>query len=264
MIAPLRILAVDDEQLALRRVELLLRRVPEAELVGQARSGAEALEAIARLRPDLVLLDIRMGEMSGLDVAEALTGPDAPMVIFVTAFDAFAAEAFDLSALDYVVKPVEFGRLRRAIERARLRREAQEARIQAAELRAVLAALRADRSQGGAGPPNELWVQRRGEYLRVCVDDIDWVEAERDYVHLHARGERYLMRQTLTGIQARLGARRFVRIRRSALVRADGVRAIRKAGYGDVRVKLTCGEELRVGRTYVTKIRALLTPGGEV
>lgn len=262
MIARLRILAVDDEQLALRRVELLLRRLPDTELVGQARSGAEALEAIARLRPDVVLLDIRMGDISGLEVAEALTGPDAPLVIFVTAFDAFAAQAFDLSALDYVVKPVDFGRLRRALERARARMEAQEARIQAAELRGVLAALRADRGPGA--PPNELWVQRRGEYLRVCVDDINWVEAERDYVHLHARGERYLMRQTLTGIQARLGARRFVRIRRSALVRADGVSAIRKAGYGDVRIKLTSGDELRVGRTYVTKIRALLTPGGEV
>ncbi|MBU1376964.1 MAG: LytTR family DNA-binding domain-containing protein [Alphaproteobacteria bacterium] len=257
-----RVLTVDDEVLALRRMELLLRRMPEVELVGQARSGTEALEAIAQLRPNVVLLDIRMADMSGLDVAETLTGPEAPMVIFVTAFDEFAVRAFELSALDYVVKPVEFGRLRRAVNRARARLEAKEARAQAAELRGVVAALRADRDP--AAPPNELWVQRRGEYLRVLVDDIDWVEAERDYVHVHARGERYLMRQTLTGIQARLGARRFVRIRRSALVRADGVHAIRKAGYGDVRVKLTCGEELRVGRTYVTKIRALLSPRGEI
>lgn len=260
MIPPLRTLIVDDEQLALRRMELLLRRLPEVELVGQVRSGSEALAAIARLTPDLVLLDIRMGDVSGLDVAEALTGPNAPMVIFVTAFDAFAAQAFDLSALDYVVKPVEFGRLRRAIDRAHKRVEAQVARSQAAELRSIVAALRADRSPDA--PPNQLWVQRRGEYLRVCIDDIDWVEAERDYVHLHARGERYLMRHTLTAIQERLGAQRFVRIRRSALVRTDGVRAIRKAGYGDVRVKLICGEELRVGRTYVGKIRTLLSPPG--
>lgn len=262
MTPALRVLTVDDELLALRRMELLLRRMPEVELVGQERSGATALEAIARLSPELVLLDIRMADMSGLDVAEALIGPNAPMVIFVTAFDAFAVRAFELSALDYVVKPVEFGRLRRAIDRARARLDAQEARTQAAQLRGMVAALRTQRDPDA--PPNELWVQRRGEYLRVLVDHIDWVEAERDYVHVHTRGERYLMRQTLTGIQARLGARRFVRIRRSALVRVDGVRAICKAGYGDVRVKLNSGDELRVGRTYVTKIRALLTPGGEV
>jgi len=262
MIGPLRILTVDDEQLALRRLELLLRRMPDTVLVGQARSGAQALAAIAELRPDLVLLDIRMADLSGLEVAEALTAPDAPMVIFVTAFDAFAVRAFELSAIDYVVKPVDDGRLSRAIGRARVRIDAKEARAQASELRSVVSALRADRSPGA--PPNELWVQRRGEYVRVAVDDIDWVEAERDYVHLHARGERYLMRQTLTAIQARLGAQRFVRIRRSALVRVDGVRTIRRGGYGDVRLKLACGEELRVGRTYVSKIRALLTPGGEV
>ena len=261
MIPMIRVLIVDDVQLALRRLELLLRRMPEAELVGEARSGAMALEAIARLRPDLVLLDIRMADMSGLDVADALTGPDAPMVIFVTAFDAFAVQAFELSAIDYVVKPVDFGRLRRAVDRARTRLEAEKARTQTAQLRSVVATLRAERDPDA--PPGEIWVQRRGEYLRVMVEDIDWVEAERDYVHLHARGERYLMRQTLTAIQARLGARRFVRIRRSALVRADGVRAIRKAGYGDVRVVLRAGDELRVGRTYVTRIRTLLSPGRE-
>lgn len=260
----LRILAVDDEDLALRRLELLVRRLPGLELCGQARSGAQALAAAERERPDVVLLDIRMGDMSGLDVAEALADqPDPPLVIFITAFDAFAVQAFDLSAVDYVMKPVSLDRLSRAIDRAREKLAGADAKRQATELRSVIAALRTDRSICGAPETTEIWVQRRGEFVRVSADDIDWVEAERDYVHLHAGKERYLLRHTLAGIQTRLGSERFIRVRRSALVRADRVRAIRKAGYGDMRVKLASGVELRVGRTYVQQIRAMLTPGRE-
>lgn len=259
MTHPLRILLVDDELLALRRLELLLRRMPEAELIGTARTGHDALARIADLKPDAILLDIRMAGMNGLDVAAALDGPDAPLVIFVTAFDEFAARAFELSALDYVVKPVEFGRLREAIVRAAARLEMSDARLQLAELREIVASLRAERAPSPAAGGRDIWVQRRGQFVRLALGDVEWAEAERDYVRLHAGAESYLIRSTLTALQARLGEASFVRIRRSAIVRADRVQSIRKAGYGDVRVRLISGQELRVGRTYLRQVRALLS-----
>lgn len=254
----LRILAVDDEALALRRLELLLRRMPEAELVATARSGLDALERIAELRPDVVLLDIRMTGMDGLDVAAALQGPDAPLVIFVTAFDEFAARAFELSALDYVVKPVDFGRLHQAIRKAAERLEAFDAQLQVAELRQLVATLRSERAASHV-PGGDIWVQRRGQFVRVPLGGIDWAEAERDYVRLHVGAESYLLRHTLTALLDRLGEAQFVRIRRSAIVRADRVEAVRKVGYGDVRVRLVSGQEVRVGRTYLSQIREMLS-----
>lgn len=259
MSAALRVLCLDDEVLALRRLELLLGRMADVEVVGTARSGPDALDAIARLRPDVVLLDIRMSGMSGLDVAEAIAESDRPRVIFVTAFDVHAARAFDLNAVDYVLKPVEASRLEAALGRARERLAADDAQSRVDELRAVVAALRADRMPAAARGLADIWVQKRGEFVRLRVDDIDWIEAERDYVRLHAGGDTYLLRHTLGGLQARLGGDRFLRVRRSALVRKDRVRALRKAGYGDVRVRLASGEELRVGRTYVKAFGALLS-----
>lgn len=251
----LRVLAVDDEQLALRRMELLLGKLADVELAGTANNGEAALAAIAALRPDVLLLDIKMAGMDGFDVVAAMAEGGAPQVIFVTAFDAFAARAFAVSATDYIVKPVELGRLRDALDKARKARELSGASLRIAELQAAVAALRAG---GEASAEQEIWVEKRGEFVRLRLDDIDWVEAERDYVYLHARGNPYLVRHTVAGMHARLGDERFIRIRRSALVRRDRIAAIRKAGYGDVRVQLLSGEELRVGRTFVKQVRSML------
>ena len=256
----LRVLTVDDELLALRRLELLLDRIPGVELVGSARDGNEALAAIGSLKPDVVLLDIKMGTMNGFDVIEEIKGPHVPLVIFVTAFDEFATRAFEVSAVDYVVKPVELDRLRTALAKARASIEANDAAVRIAELQSVLAALREDRLPAPRRLETEIWAQRRGEYVRVNVDDIDWVEAERDYVHLRVGEGSYMLRETLGGIQERLDPERFVRIRRSALVRIDRVSAIKRVGYGDVRVQLTSGIQLRVGRTHLKKVRALIAP----
>ena len=256
---PLRVFAVDDEPLALRRLELLLSRIAGTELVGTAASGREALDRLAEVKPDVVLLDIKMADLGGFDVVEALDGDNVPLVIFVTAFDHFAARAFDVSAVDYVVKPVEFDRLYEAIERARGSLKAADAAARVAELHEVIAALRSQ-----AGPDSEprreceIWVERRGEFVPVRVSDIDWVEAERDYVRLHVNGSSYLLRETIGGMEERLGPERFIRIRRSALVRRDRIAAIRRPGYGDFRIQLTNGEEVRVGRTYVRQVRTLI------
>jgi DNA-binding LytR/AlgR family response regulator len=254
----LRILAVDDEALALRRVELLLDRIPDVELVGTARSGVEALEQVASLKPDVMLLDIKMGRMGGFEVVESLAGDHIPQIIFVTAFDEFATRAFEVSATDYVVKPLELDRLAAALAKARSAIETSDAELRIAELRAVIAALREERLPTAKRHETEVWAQRRGAFVRIRVDEIDWIEAERDYVHLHCGDASYLLRETMAGIHERLGIDNFVRIRRSALVHADKLTSIRKAGYGDVRVLLANGRELRVGRTYVKSVRQML------
>lgn len=255
----IRVFAVDDEALALRRLELLLRRIDGVALVGTARSGAQALERIAETRPDLVLLDVRMGSMDGFEVVERLAGPDMPMVVFVTAFDEFAVRAFEVSAIDYLVKPVEIDRLSAAVDKARTALARQDSALHIAELQSVIAALRQDRPAPGPRFETEIWAQRRGEFVRVLAADVDWIEAERDYIHLHAGDTSYLLRETIGGMQARLDPGAFLRIRRSALVRLDAVTGIRKAGYGDLRVQLASGVQLRVGRTYVKQVRAVIS-----
>jgi DNA-binding LytR/AlgR family response regulator len=263
----LRIFCADDEALALRRIQLLLDRIPGVELVGTARSGPEAVEAIRAARPDLVLLDIRMGQMDGFAVAEALAGPGMPLpmplIIFVTAFDEFAVRAFDVSAVDYLVKPVELERLEAAIAKARARIETEDQAMRAAELQAIVAALR--ESRRAAEPKRyetEIWAQRMGEFVRIRAADIDWIEAERDYVHIHVGDRSYLLRETIGGLERRLDPAEFIRIRRSALVRSERIRSIRRAGYGDYRVQIAGDRQLRVGRTYVKTVRARILGAG--
>jgi DNA-binding LytR/AlgR family response regulator len=261
MTLPLRIMAVDDEPLALRRIEIALDHMENATLVATARDGAEALEKIAVERPDVLLLDIKMAGMTGFEVVEALDGDHVPLVIFVTAFDAFATRAFEVSAVDYVLKPVEFDRLRAALNKARERLEATDARQRAEELHLLVAALRSQStdSTGSARYESEIWVQRRGEFVRLDTDEIDWIEADRDYVRVHAKGQSYLLRDTMHAFQERLDPSAFLRIRRSALVRIGSVAAVRPEGYGHVNVILTSGDEIRVGRTYAKSVRAFLS-----
>ena len=259
----LRVFAVDDEPLALRRVELLLERIPDAELVGTARSGREAIAAVRTLAPDVLLLDIRMAGLDGFDVVEALTGPKVPLVVFVTAYDHFAVRAFEISAVDYIVKPIEFERLGEALARARRSLEAADATARANELRDAIALLRGQAPAASARRyETQIWTERRNRFVPVKVDDIDWIEAERDYVRLHVGDESYLLRETIGAMEARLDPEQYARVRRSALVRRDRIQAIRRAGYGDYRIQLNSGSEVRVGRTYVKGIRALIAPRG--
>lgn len=264
MTTPLRILAVDDEPLALRRLEIILSRMAGATLVGRARSGEEALALIAAVAPDVLLLDIRMAGMDGFDIAEALAGGPAPQIIFVTAFDAFAPRAFDVSAVDYVLKPVEFDRLAAALDKARARMAATDAVERVDELSALLATLRASRPAVDPTPryESEFWVQHRGEFVRLFAHDIEWIAAERDYVLLHAHGRAYLLRETMAGIGTRLDPDAFLRIHRSAIVQTAQIAGVRALAYGHVQVVLASDEKLRVGRTYVKAVRDLIAGRG--
>jgi DNA-binding LytR/AlgR family response regulator len=256
---PLRVLAVDDEALALRRIEIAMSRVPDAELVGTARGGREGLELVEKLRPDVLLLDINMAGFGGFDVVDGLSPTNAPLVIFATAFDHYAVRAFQVSAVDYLLKPLEFDRLRAALDKARTTLRLIDAEDRAAELKELVSNLRQHREEPiDDRYETEIWAPRGSGFERVLVSDINWVEAERDYVHLRTGSRSYLLRETMNGIQARLDPGVFIRVHRSALVRADRIGSIRRPGYGRFSLMLTSGEEVPVGRTYVKQIKRML------
>ncbi|MXO75405.1 response regulator [Altererythrobacter aerius] len=235
----LRTLIVDDEPLAVERMQVICARMPELQVVGTASDGAAALRLIDALHPDLVLLDLTMPEIDGMAVARKLAKLSRrPAVIFVTAHEQFAVEAFDLDAVDYVLKPVALDRLRRAIGRALERRGA------------------GDGAPAGAWV-EELWVPHRSELLRIEVQQVNRIDAERDYVRLHVGNRNYLLLQTIAGLEARLNPAEFIRIHRSTILRRDAIRGLRHDGLGVWSIELADGEMLRIGRTYLARVKAM-------
>lgn len=245
--ATLSTLIVDDEPLAIDRMRMICGQIAQVRVAGTASDGAEALERIAELAPDVVLLDLTMPELDGLGVARRLGKlANPPAVIFVTAHDNHAVEAFDLDAVDYVLKPVEKDRLERAIARVTARRGADAAGAQGAGVSPWL---------------EELWVPHRSELVRIGVSEVGRIDAERDYVRLHV-GERedrrsYLLLQTIAGLEARLDPDRFIRIHRSIILRRDRIAGLRHDGLGVWSVETADGEMLRIGRTYLAKVKAM-------
>jgi DNA-binding LytR/AlgR family response regulator len=253
----LRVMAVDDEDMAIRRLDLALKTIPGAELVAKAYSGRDAAESLAAARPDVILLDVEMANGSGTAFAEQLRGPSAPAVVFVTAYEDYAVEAFRLQAVDYVLKPVKFERLALALERVRKHLRLSQADREAAALHGHLMAKQAPGGDSG-GMDHCLWVWNGREQLRVSQVRIDWLEAERDYVRVHVGCRSYLMRGPLSAVEARLLPGTFLRVRRSAVVRLDGIRALRRPTAIDRRLVLASGAEVRLGKTYVAAVQQLL------
>lgn len=244
--AALRTLIVDDEPLAVERIQVICAELPAINVVGTASDGAAALRLAEKLEPDLVLLDMTMPELDGLGVARKFAEDEnPPAVIFVTAHDHFAVEAFDLEAIDYVLKPVSSDRLERAIERA--------------------VARRGERKEPQSKWLDELWVPHRSELLRIAVNEVHQIDAERDYVRLHVgdpadaddNTRSYLLLQTIAGLEARLDPEQFIRIHRSTILRRDNIRGLRHDGLGVWSAELQNGEALRIGRTYLSKVKAM-------
>ncbi|WP_068875410.1 MULTISPECIES: LytTR family DNA-binding domain-containing protein [unclassified Phenylobacterium] len=231
----LRALAVDDEALALMRLEALLRRIAGVELVAVARTASEALARLAEGGIDVVLLDIRLTGSDGFEVAAALRAPAAPQVIFVTSFDEYAVRAFDVAATDFLMKPVEAARLSVALERAR----------EVVRSRAAIA----QQSQG-AVQDRAIWLALRDGAVQVRLSEILYVEAEGDYVRVHTEGTAHFLRRTIGGLAAELDPTRFLRISRSAIVQIARLKAVARRGRRGVWVALDDGRELKVGRTY--------------
>ncbi|MGB3753973.1 MAG: LytTR family DNA-binding domain-containing protein [Parerythrobacter sp.] len=236
---PLRTLIVDDEPLAVERLRLVCERLAGITVIGSAADGETAIARSRDMRPDLVLLDITMPGRDGLSVARALAKHDpVPAIVFVTAHNDFAVEAFDLEAVDYVLKPVAMERLERAVARVTARRGTDAA--------------------GALGPYlAELWVPHRSELVRLDTGAITRIDAERDYVRLHTAERSYLLLQTITGLEKRLDPKAFIRIHRSTILQRDAIAGLRHDGLGAWSVDMADGENLRIGRTYLKQVKAM-------
>ena len=246
----IRVLVADDEPLARRGVRQLLAAHPDMLVVGESRNGPETLRAIEGLAPDLVFLDVQMPEMSGFDVLRARGPERMPAVVFVTAHDQFALRAFEAQALDYLVKPLNVERFEAALSRVRERVRMVAAVDLAARLSALLAAERA------AGIDRLVVPAADGERV-IPVDEIDWIGAEDYYACLYVGGRRHLTRESLSSLEARLDARQFVRVHRSAIVRVDRIRRLRTALRGDTLI-LHDGTTVPVSRRRRRAVQARL------
>lgn len=255
----LRIVIVEDEPLAVERLQLALEGVPDIELVGASHDGRAGLELIRRVRPDLVFLDIRMPSMDGLELAEALAADHGPAVIFLTAYGQYAVDAFELAAVDYLMKPVGLDRVRAAVERARVRIAQSTAQERAEELRTLLDTVRRE------GPPptrvdpyRSLWVTDARGRVRVPLASIEWLEAERDYVRIHTETGSHLTRITLQGVAKQLDDAQFFRVHRSAIVNLKAVTGLKRRSWGLTSVALASGVDVPVGRPYLQTLKARL------
>jgi two-component system, LytTR family, response regulator len=251
----LRVLIVDDEPLARERVRQLLEKEADLEIIGECADGASAINTIRQQAPDLVFLDVQMPEADGFSVLQQL-GPDRlPAVIFTTAHDQFALKAFEVHAVDYLLKPFDKGRFKVALERAveRIRRQ------NSGELSQHLTALLAD-VRAGAAPrlPERLAVKSSGRVVFVKVEDIDWVEAADNYVNLHVGREEHLHRETMAAIEALLPPTRFMRISRSTIVNVERIRELQPLFHGEYAVILKNGTRLTLSRSYRDKVDHLL------
>jgi DNA-binding LytR/AlgR family response regulator len=256
---PLRVLIVDDEPLALRRLAILLRTLPNVEQVGEAKGVREALTKIDDLAPDVVLLDIKMRDGSGFDVVDELTRRSiAPVVVFVTAFDRFAVRAFETCAAGYLLKPVERDRLALSLQKARQRRGEIDAEQRVAELREIIRSLRSEADERDPRYESEFWLKSGSGLVKVPVDTIEWVSSEGEYVRLHAASGSYLMRGSIRQLERRLDPERFVRIHRRWLVRKAAIALLQVSSLSRTSVLLSSGTRLTAGRIYGKRLRDLL------
>jgi DNA-binding LytR/AlgR family response regulator len=230
----LRVVVADDEPLSLERLVLAFGDIADAEIVGAATNGLQALQMIEDLKPDLAVLDIQMPGRTGLGVAAALPHDGRPEIVFLTAFDSHAVDAFDVDAADYVLKPLRLERLRQAVERARRRRA-----------RGAPPAPDSHDAPAGDG----FWVQGRQGLVRVPLGDIDWIEAAKDYVLLHTPNRSHMLRATMASIEAGFPPPVLLRVHRSALVRPGAVQSLQAVGSAGALV-LTHGVAVPVGPSY--------------
>lgn len=255
----IRAMIVDDEPPARRNLRALLKRDPEIELVRECGNGREAVAAIRALAPDLVFLDVQMPELDGFAVLDRLAGQPLPVIIFVTAYDQYALKAFEVSALDYLLKPFSDERFGKALEQAK-RLLAQQDSI---ELGRKLLRLMGARDLDPNAPRylTRLMVKTTGRVIFVRTDEIDWIEAYDNYVRLHTGGKAHLLRQTMNELEASLNPEQFARIHRSTIVNLDRVRELHPHFNGESVVILHDGTELKLSRSRKDGFEQLLGTG---
>ena len=247
----IRTIIVDDEPLGRSRLASLLEQEDDDEIVDQSGDGAEALAAISELNPDLLFLDVQIPELTGFELLASLDRVDPPVVIFVTAHDEFALRAFDVHALDYLLKPFDDERFHQALDRARAHLRDQDG---AAVRRRLMDFLEDTNGNKAIVDParrllTRMVVKDGDRILFLKVDDIDWIEAADYYAKIHARGATYIIRETLANLEQQLDPERFVRIHRSTIVNLDRVQEMQPWFHGAFVVFLVDGTELRLSRS---------------
>lgn len=264
----LRTLLVDDEALSRRGLELRLSLAADVEIIGHCINGREALDAIREHRPDLVFLDIQMPGLSGFDVLAELQPHELPMIVFVTAYDRFAVQAFEARAIDYVLKPVDDARLAATLNHVRELTEQRAAVAERNQLVHLLADLRGSGElnpedagapdQPAAQAPNWLPIRNGRETVRVPVQSIEWVDAAGDYLCIHADGQTHILRATMREMENLLDPRLFQRVHRSTIVNLTRVKSLRAHMNGEYFLRLEGGQELKLSRTYRDKVEYFL------
>ena len=248
----IRAVIVDDEPLAREKLQGFLEGEADIELVAQCSDGKSAVETIDSEDPDLVFLDVQMPEMTGFEVLENLES--IPNVIFVTAFDEYALKAFDVHAVDYLLKPYDRERFREAVNRARKHLSRDQLGTVQEQLESLLKKVRADRTQF----PERLVIKTSGRVVFLKVVDIDWIDAAGNYVKIHSGGEGHMLRETMTGLEERLDPKKFLRIHRSTIVNVERIKELQQQFHGDYVVILEGGQRLTLSRSYRDKIQDLV------
>ncbi len=237
----IRVLLVDDERPARRKMRRFLESEPDFEVIGEAEDGAEAISAIEKLRPDVVFLDVQMPNMDGFAVAAALREP-LPEIVFVTAHDKFALKAFEVHALDYLLKPYDEERFAKVLERIRKRRRGENELME--RLQRMLGEIQ-------TRYPDRVLVNENERSFFIAVADIDWIESARNYVVLHAGAKTYTIRATLDALSKKLDPSVFIRVNRSAVVRLDSIRELQPWFHGEYKIVMKDGSTVSWSRKFV-------------
>lgn len=249
----IRTLIVDDEPLARRKIRRMLAHDPEVEILGDCANGREAIAAIITHNPDLVFLDVQMPEIDGFDVLESIPPAGMPFVIFVTAYDQYALRAFEVSAVDYLVKPFDRRRFEKALQRAKARLTTERGSDLNQQTLALLEELKARSSH-----IERLVIKAGGRAFFLKTEEIDWIEAEGKYVRLHVGKESYLLREAIGSMEGQLDPKKFPRIHRSTIVNIERVRELQPWFHNEYRVILKDGTELMLSRSCRKRLGELL------
>jgi two-component system LytT family response regulator len=251
----IRTLIVDDERHARQKIRALLAAESDVDVVRECANGDDAIDAIRELRPDLVFLDVQMPGRSGFDVVAA-AGGEARHIVFVTAHDQYAVRAFEVQALDYLLKPFDRARFIKTLDR--VRQKVGEGTGIEEKLRDLLREVRPDAfPRRAAQPLDRLMIRSSGRITFLRAAEIDWIEAADNYVRVHAGRESHLIRETMTHLESQLDARKFVRVHRSAIVNIDAIEEIRALFHGDYAIHLRTGVDVSLGRAYRDRVEAV-------
>jgi two-component system LytT family response regulator len=250
---PIRVLLVDDEPLAREMIREMLKDDSEAEVAAECVNGREAIEAIQEHSPDLIFLDVQMPEIGGFEVLEALKSVHMPHVIFVTAYDQYAVRAFEVHALDYLLKPFDRERFDSAWRRAKAHILSTRNGEMDQRILAILEELKA-----GSKYLERLVIKSGGRVFFLDTDDIDWIEAEGNYVSVHTGKKSHLLRETISSLEAQLDPKKFLRIHRSSIVKIDRIKELQPWFHGEYRVILMDGTQLTLSRNYRENLQEAL------